>query len=257
MISTSKPPASLEGKVTHLKTGSRHLLPLLLLATFVLLTGCGAAAPSAATAAPTEVPTEAPADYKTAYLDALGTLVCTYGKYEIDSETGMVNGLKFGELIDFESDDVPEMLCICDRTAYIYGFEDGAAAELLAVPIGSAYGHTDVSNCIHTNEADGKIYVIVDDTDDEWTEDRWTAYTIEDGAAVWKDFFAQTDGSNEIPDDASLRCFSIDNVEVTSDKYFAQKSLYRDGSRVIDAVWPDDFASSEKLNTFLASLSAG
>ncbi|NLT64191.1 MAG: hypothetical protein GXY01_06960 [Clostridiales bacterium] len=199
--------------------------------------------------------TEEETDYKELYLDKVTEFVGKYGEYDIDPDTQAVNGVKYGELIDFENDGVPEMLLICNRTAYIFGCVGSDIVELLNTPIGTAFGCTDVSYFLNISEVDGKTYIIADNTTAGWSEDNWTAFTVEDGAVTKKQFFAKTDGNNDYPDIEFLNSFYIDGSEVSSEEYLSQRSLLRENARSIDAVWADYSATHDELNSFKDSIS--
>ena len=48
-------------------------------------------------------------DYKALYKEEVNSLIDKYGKFETES-TGMIKGIKYGQLIDFDKDEIPEMI---------------------------------------------------------------------------------------------------------------------------------------------------
>ena len=193
-------------------------------------------------------------NYLDAYYSVVSDFINQYGEYEKDPETSAITGLKYGELIDFERDGVPEMLLVCDRTAYIYRFNGSRAEELLSTPIGSGFGQTDVSYYIYVGNVDGQEYIIVDNTTDEWCEDNWMAYTVREGIVYEIHYLARTDGYNDYPGTEFLTTFTINDESVSSDEYLDNRSALRENARTIDAIWADYSATYDELKAFEASL---
>ena len=233
-----------------------------LLCVFALLTGCGAALkfypPSLekGQTAPdsTHSPGKGDTAYRAVYSEIVADMIAQFGKFYADPDTQMITGLKYGELIDFENDGVPELLLLCDQTAYLYRYDGAGAAQLLCEPVGIAFGCTDVSYYIHVSEAVGKTYLILDHSTDGWTEDDWTAYTVEGGALRTVNYFARTDGYNDYPDTAFLVNCKIDGNLVSAEDYLTERELLRKNARTIDAIWDFETARYEELLQFEASL---
>ena len=192
-------------------------------------------------------------DYLEAYYSVVSDFIYQYGEYVKDPDTSAITGLKYGELIDFEKDGVPEMLLVCDRTAYIYGFDGSKAVELLNTPIGSGFGQTDVSYYVYISYVNGQQYLIVDNVDDGWCEDNFMAYTVSDGEVYQMHYAAWTDGNNEYPSTEFLTSFEINDEAVSADEYLQDRSTLRDNARSIDAIW-DLSATYDELMTFESSL---
>ena len=192
--------------------------------------------------------------YRSVYSQIVADMSAQYGEYYADPDTGAITGLKYGELIDFENDGVPELLLLCDLTAYLYRYEDGVATQLLCEPVGAAFGCTDVSYYIQISEALGKTYLILDHSTDGWAEDDWTAYTLEAGTLHKVNYFARTDGNNDYPDTAFLVNCKIDGNRASAEDYLTERELLRRNARTIDAIWDFETASYEELLRFKSSL---
>lgn len=253
--------------VNHTK--NRHFKRVLqftaLLCVAALLTGCGAVqrlylpghggSENQQSEKVSPPPTgEDPSAYLAVYRQIVADMIDQYGEFCADPDTQVITGLKYGELIDFENDGVPELLLLCDQTAYLYRYDGAGAAQLLCEPVGISFGCTDVSYYIHVSEAVGKTYLIVDHSTDGWTEDDWTAYTVEAGALRTVNYFARTDGYNDYPDTEFLVNCKIDGNRVSAEDYLTERDLLRKGSRTIDAIWDFETARYEELQQFEASL---
>lgn len=231
----------------------------------ILLTGCGAAQrpypPNHGSSEKQQRETgetqpfgESTDAYRAVYRKIVADMIAQYGEFCADPDTQAINGLKYGELIDFENDGVPELLLLCDRMAYLYRYDGAGAMQLLCEPVGIAFGCTDVSYYVHISEAVGKTYLILDHSTDGWTEDDWTAYTVEGGALRKVNYFARTDGDNDYPDTEFLVNFKIDGNRVSAEDYLAERELLRTNARTIDAIWDFETARYEELLDFEASL---
>lgn len=189
-----------------------------------------------------------------AYEEIVAQMIDQYGEFGTDPDTGGISGLKYGELIDFENDGVPEMLLLCDRELYLYGYDGSAAYTLLDVPVGSSFGQTDVSYEFRISNTDGSTYLIVDDTTDEWAQDKWGAYTVRQGGVYEIQFLAWTDGNNDTPEIEYLTDCTINGETVTQQYYLDARSTLRDNARMIDAIWDYDSATYEDLMAFEQAL---
>lgn len=244
-------------------SSSRPFLGLVaLLCAAALLAGCGPVqrlSPPGFGGSETQKDTQQPSQedtgaYRAVYSQIVSDMISQYGEFCADPDTQMITGLKYGELIDFENDDIPELLLLCDQTAYLYRYDGKGAAQLLCEPVGIAFGCTDVSYYIHISETLGKTYLILDHSTEGWTEDDWTTYTVEAGELRKVNYFARTDGYNDYPGTEFLVNCKIDGNRVPAEDYLTERELLRKNARTIDAIWDFETASYEELLQFEASL---
>ena len=214
------------------------------------------------TAAPSPSGSTAPEpapDYERIYHAFLTERMETDGVCLPDEQTGLMGGVLYADVQDFDGDGIPELVCVVGNMAHLYTIEqkNGEAhmAPLLEVEAGGEYGHTDVCLKFRFPLVDGKPYIVVNHTGNEWSQDSWTAYTLVDGEVKAKEFFAETDGNNEYPSDEFLVDCRIDGASVSPADYVAEKEkFYKEGTPEIDVAFMDAQAAMADLEALLERL---
>ena len=153
-----------------MKTVKILLLALLLL----ILTGCTPAKDEAQT--PDGQETEDTPTYEEAYCDVLTYLIGEYGQvHEVIDEN--LNdycydyaGLEYAELIDFEGDGVPELVCGClhkegkkddmEDKLFIFQYQDGTAKEIFSTPYENEFPYFE-NPFLYTGMKDEKPYLMI------------------------------------------------------------------------------------------------
>lgn len=176
-------------------------------------------------------------EYAKAYYDVITRLISQYGFYydDADYEWGQM-GFYRGDLIDFENDGIPELVCIYRREYFhnicIYRYT-GNEAVLLADELAGDSILGDNWSDIRYNQTNRKPYALIQDCD--WGEfERIKVFLIENGALITKIFTSDVtpeEDENGAPYVKYLT-FHIDGREVTEDEYFKQKEYYLES-----AIW--------------------
>ena len=195
-------------------------------------------------------------NYKDLYNEEINSLIDKYGRFETES-TGMIKGIKYGQLIDFDKDEIPEMIILHDRQVVLYTIKDGEVKCIYEGVIGARYGQTDVSYSFMVNDDSENPSLIVPHSEKEWIEEKITIVTVEDGEAKIKELYAKVD---ELALDANMFLretlieFFIDNQNVTKDEYNNIYNSIVKEAKNIDACWNYESATSSELEAFINSL---
>lgn len=181
-------------------------------------------------------------DYAAAYLEIIEDLGDTYGlcsewgsyHYESASE----DALKYADLIDFQKDGIPELLCLCTHpatennkynTVLLYQFADGEAKQILKTSAGNEFGHTGVSNPLFIG-SDG---IWLENSDYNYESISW--YWIGDGYAN-ETIFSAVDEDDSWPEDTRDRFYiSVGfEEEIGADLYYGMTKEYHDSKAELD-----------------------
>ena len=195
-------------------------------------------------------------DYKALYKEEVNSLIDKYGRFETES-TGMIKGIKYGQLIDFDKDEIPEMIILHDMQVMLYTIKDGEVKCIYEGVIGERYGQSDVSYTFRVNDNSENPSLTVYNSEKTWEEEKITIVTVEDGEAKIKELYAKVD---ELALDANMFLretlieFFIDNQNVTKDEYNNIYNSIVKEAKNIDACWNYESATSSELETFINSL---
>ncbi len=164
-------------------------------------------------------------NYSKAYYDVIADLIHQYGFLEYHDEGPA--GLYRGDLIDFENDGVPELVCVFRKdyfhTVSIFRYENGKAEELVSELAGeSADGY--LLSEIRFAEIDGKHYILTQNNDSAKSE-KIKALTVENGALKTEVLCADTEGGKEAGVSQYLNC-RIDDKSVSEEEYSSRKENY-------------------------------
>ena len=193
--------------------------------------------------------------YKQAYLSQLNALIDQYGKFTRTDDGYPYDGVIYAALVDFEKDNVPEMVVVCGRKVYVYRYDASASKEIYVGQIGPTFGHTDVSYIISINGSADTPYLVTYNTTNEWSEETLTAFSLTNGKTSSTTLDAKCDGNNEYPDESFFTSFSIDGKTVSKSDYYALHDKIMVGADDIDVCWGTDPATEDTLNDFIAQLS--
>ncbi|MGL4773771.1 MAG: hypothetical protein ACRC2K_09425 [Clostridium sp.] len=192
--------------------------------------------------------------YKTLYKQELDNLIKKYGKFVKEKPEDLVKGVKYAQLVDFDKDKVPEMIVIHDMKVLLYTIKDNKAVCIYEKEIGSRYGQTDVSYRLGINTSGEKVSLINYGSKKEWSEERISIVTVENGKVVIKELYAKAKENNDMPSRENLVSYYIDNKATTQSEY--NKIYYStvENALNIDACWNEEPATKSNLETFLSTL---
>ena len=192
-------------------------------------------------------------DYKALYKEEVNSLIDKYGRFETES-TGMIKGIKYGQLIDFDKDEIPEMIILHDMQVMLYTIKDGEVKCIYDGVIGERYGQSDVSYTFRVNDNSENPSLTVYNSEKTWEEEKITIVTVENGEAKTKELYAKTESGNNIPIRDNLIEFFIDNQNVTKDEYNNIYNSIVKEAKNIDACWNYESATLSELEAFINSL---
>lgn len=193
-------------------------------------------------------------DYKAVYKDEISSLINKFGKYEDPGNGLPIKGVKYGELIDFDKDKVPEMVVLHDMKVLLYKIKDGKAECIYEEKLGSRFGQTDVSYTLGINTKSERPSLIVYHSTSEWKEENISIVTVENNKVVTKELYARTNKDLNMPDRKELEEFFVNNESKTADEYNSIYNSIVKEDKEIDACWNQEPATKNQLEKFLASL---
>lgn len=196
-----------------------------------------------------------PSEYGAAYAENMRDIIDEYGKFE----QGGMRGLRYGVLIDFERDMVPELVLLHDLTVEVYRYNNGTSSKIYSADVGARYGQTDVSYTFSFNDTAFVPYLVTYHSKNEWTEENLEIFTLKDGAVKVKTMFAKTTGIDMGFDILNAR---IDGQSVTGKEYALERekieaglvSVFASGigdGGTYDRGWDFLWATKKELNAFL------
>lgn len=187
-------------------------------------------------------------------------VIAKHGKY-VDKDYMGIYGLKYGTLIDFEKDGVPELVLVRDWMVEIYRFDGEKSTKIFEEKAGSRFMQTDVSYTIGINTTIAEPCVITYQSEDSWTTEELHVFTVKNGQPNVQVLYAGEPIMNEYYDPSDdFTVFKIDNVNVSEDAYMSLKNTIFSGEQEVDVCWnydyemPDNYihASDEELDLFLS-----
>ncbi len=201
-----------------------------------------------------------PYEYGVAYAKNIQDVIDTYGFYE----NGGLTGLKYGVLMDFERDMVPELVLLHDLTVEVYRYENGVSQKIYESKAGGRYLQTDVSHTIALNETIKEPCIITYHTENEWTEEVLRVFTIKDGKPLVKTLLSRVNlapGQDPIDFIRRFNYFEIDGNRVEKQTFMPVYNNIVNGKIEIDACgeigydiempWNYVRATREELSVFL------
>lgn len=194
-------------------------------------------------------------DYKALYKEEVDKLIGEFGKYENPASGGIVKGVKYGELIDFNNDEVPEMIILHDKQVLLYTIEDDKLKCVYEGTVGSRYAQSDVSYNFGINDKGEEVYIVINDSEATWTEEVISIVTMKDKEVVIKKLNAKTAPDNDRPIRENLISFYIDDKEVSKEEYDKIYDSIVNNCKTIDvAVDNSPEKAVAELERFLQSL---
>ncbi len=177
-----------------------------------------------------------PSEYGAAYVKNIRSVIDTYGFYE----NGGLAGLKYGVLLDFERDMVPELVLLHDLKVEVYRYENGVSSKIYETRAGGRYLQTDVSYTIALNEKINYPCLITYHTEYEWLEEKLHVFTIKDGKPSVKTLLSRINlapGQDPIDFIGQFDHFEIDGNTVEKQTFKPVYDNIMNGKIEIDACW--------------------
>lgn len=176
-------------------------------------------------------------------------------KKEVNNLIGTpIKRFRYGELIDFDKDNIPEMVMLYHRGVVLYTIKGGKVEAVYEKEIGCRYGQGDVSYRLGINTKNEKISIINYNSENSWEEELIEIITLEKGNVVIKKLYAKAKKDNYIPVRENLVEFFIDDKPTTLDKYNSIYNSTVKEAKQIDTLTNGESESKELLNRFLSSL---
>ena len=153
-------------------------------------------------------------------------------------------GTKYGTLIDFEKDAVPELVLLHDRVIQVYRFDGQKSTLIYEKKAGQRVNQTDVSNTFRINLTGDKPTLITYNSEEWYDEVRdyekmelINVFTVINGEANVTKLMANGAPPEEFPALKDFANFEINGQKVTYDEYEAVKQSYMAGGKEVDACW--------------------
>lgn len=184
-----------------------------------------------------ETPTNISVPYSKAYFDIVVSLIREYGFYTKNERFGDMGFIR-GDLIDFEKDGIPELVCIYRKEFFnnicIYTFSENHAALLVDQLTGDSILGDNFSQ-IKYAEIDNVQYILTQKCD--WGKvERIYVYTVNGNLLHTTELYAETQIKEEDNGpfiDSYLNC-RINNKSVTEEEYITQMEyFYKDYKKTI------------------------
>ena len=178
--------------------------------------------------------------YMDAFAEDIKNIISQYGRY-INTEGMGIKGLKYGALIDFEKDNVPELVLCHDMTVEVYRFDGENSTKIYEQKTGARYMQTDVSYTFGINKEYSNPCLITYQTLEEWRSEELHIFTVENEKANIQVLYAEGSDFNEESGylDDGFDTFKIDGVNVSKDTYMTLRNGIFDGEKEIDVNWAD------------------
>ncbi len=169
--------------------------------------------------------------YANAYYNIIKDLIEQYGFYDEYDEFGWQYdmGLVRGELIDFEEDGIPELVCLYKKEMFhnirIYHYSNNQA-ELLVDELTGDYLLGDNCSDIYFTKIDGKPYILTQNCD--WGRiERIKVFTLDIEELQTIEFYADANVIDETYPQVEqyLNCV-INGKSVSEEEYIDQKEYY-------------------------------
>lgn len=193
-------------------------------------------------------------DYKKLYKDEIDKLIAEFGQFDASEVGYPVKGVKYGELIDFDNDKIPEMLVAHDQKVLIYKVKDGEAKCIYEEKAESKYRQTDIARDININLEDGKVSLVIYKTQRPAHEEVINVVTIENNEVKIKKLYGKIKGDSDNPLGEKLQEFYIDDKSVSSEEYNKVHDEFIKNSKSIDLVGENDISGKANLEEFINSL---
>ena len=195
------------------------------------------------------------AKYMDAFKADIEDVIATYGRY-VTTEWAGVKGLKYGELIDFEDDGVPELVLIHDWIVEIYRFDGEKSTKIYELKAGASFRQTDVECKVGINTTLAEPCVITYQSPSTWTTEVLHIFTVKNGKPNIQIMYA---GGAIFQESVPFSVYKIDDINVSEEAYVSLKNKIFNGAKEIEACWGFDFVSSgnyvhgsdEELDLFL------
>lgn len=194
-------------------------------------------------------------DYTSAFAENIKDVIDNYGRY-VDADYMGVKGLKYGTLIDFENDSVPELVLCHDMKVKVYRFDGEKSTLIYSKELGSRYMQTDVSPRFTIKTTGEQPVLMTYHSTKEWCEEVIDIFSVENGQPKEMQISARNTDDNG---DADFNEFIVYGTTVSKTAYDEiRKSLFN-GAKHVDALWTLQFesenminATEDELNVFLA-----
>lgn len=191
-------------------------------------------------------------DYTSAFAENIKEIIDNYGRY-VNTDYMGVKGLKYGTLIDFEKDGIPELVLCHDMKVKVYRFDGEKSTLIYNKELGSRYMQTDVSPQFAVKTTGDQPVLMTYHSTKEWCEEVIDIFTIENEQPKEMQISARNTDDNE---DADFNEFIVYDVPVSKTGYDEiRKSLFSDAKH-IDALWSLQFESENLINATEDELNA-
>ena len=195
-------------------------------------------------------------DYMNAFASNIKDVISNYGRY-VNLDYIGIEGLKYGDLVDFEKDGIPELVLCVNGSVRVYRFDGKKSSLIYEKVIGGRFMQTDVSPTFGINKMKSEPLLLTYHSTDEWHEECIHIFTIKNEEPQIKEIFASRLSDDEF---AEFDTFKIDGRNVSKNRYNAYKDSIYDGEMEIDALWNNNWvengnrigATEAELNTFLS-----
>ncbi|MGN0635775.1 MAG: hypothetical protein ACI4I5_06095 [Acutalibacteraceae bacterium] len=177
-------------------------------------------------------------EIKSAYLSTVMEYRNKYGEEFIRDENGnWIAGVAFADIFDWDQDGIPELFIgyTSEKTRSaevpssvvsnldVFTYQNGKVKKILSAYPGESFLQTSAQECmIITEDSDGNVYFLLNQSKDSWQEERCVQYGYTDGKITQKQFYAKAKqlDSNNIPE---LVSFTVQGQTVTEEEYEKEK----------------------------------
>lgn len=205
---------------------------------------------------PTQISISELTNYKKIYKEEVDRLISEFGKFD-DSESGTaIKGLKYGSLVDFDNDKIPEMIVSYNQRVLLYKIIDNKAVCLYDEPVETTYKKMDLSRIILVNSTTETPSLIVSKTTKPTMEERIQIITLNDGKVVIDNLYGKiADGIDPpMPSESKLVQFYWNDKEISEEEYNKLHSTFINKDNYIELCWDIEPATKSSLEDFIISL---
>lgn len=193
-------------------------------------------------------------NYKALYKEEVDKLISEFGKYDNPGNGLPIKGVKYGELLDFDKDNIPEMIILHDMKVLLYKVRDNKVQCIAEGSVGSKYAQSDINYTFGINVNENGTSIVIPNSKSEWTEELISIVTVENNNSVIKKLTAKTAPDNGIPIRDSLISYYIDDQEVSKDEYYKIYDSQVKNCKNINAMIDESPGNASELETFIQSL---
>ena len=191
-----------------------------------------------------------------AYRDVLEKVISEHKRFVISDDGVGIVGLKYGNLVDFENDGIPEMVLLYGQTVEVYRFDGKNAALFKRFEIGLHWLQSDVSPEFLINCTAETPYLINWHCSHSWVAKEYTVWTIRNGQGVSDEYFAGPAEDVALDDNdfpvKEFSVFRINGASVTAEEFRDKEAEFFDRATTIHALFSiNPVAAKAELDNFL------